>query len=148
MMIARRFEDLVVWQLSVALRRLVYRFTRAGPAAKDFLFRDQIRDSAASAPRNISEGFKRFDPPEFANFLKIALASLTETQNHLLHGREEKYLTDDEFTEAWRLNCRALRAGNRLHASLRSCPKKKALVKRTQNPNPVGPENLVEPGRT
>jgi four helix bundle protein len=111
MTIARRFEDLVVWQLSASLRRLVYRFTRTGPAAKDLRFRDQIRDSASSAPRNISEGFKRFDPPEFARFLKIALASLAETQNHLLHGREEQYLTDDEFTEAWRLNCRALKAG-------------------------------------
>ena len=139
-MIARRFEDLVVWQLSVALRRLVYRFTRAGPAARDLLFRDQIRDAAASAPRNIAEGFKRFDPPEFANFLKIALASLTETQNHLLHGREEKYFTDDEFTEAWRLNCRALKAGNRLHDYLRRCPRK--------GPGLAPRIGVGEPGRT
>jgi four helix bundle protein len=109
--VANRFEDLVVWQLFVELRRVVYRLTKTGPATKDFEFHDQIRNSASSAPRNISEGFKRFDPPEFAHFLKIALASLAETQNHLLHGRDEKYFSDDQFTEAWRLNCRALKAG-------------------------------------
>jgi four helix bundle protein len=146
-MIAERFEDLVVWQLSVELRRLVYRLTKTGPVAKDFDFHDQIRSSASSAPRNISEGFKRFDPPEFAHFLKIALASLAETQNHLLHGREEKYFSDDAFTEAWRLNCRALKAGNRLHQYLRSCPRKKPRQRRPSNLEEPSrtPKNLVEP---
>jgi four helix bundle protein len=125
MIIAHRFEDLVVWQLAVALRRLVYRMTRSGPVTTDFRFRNQIRDSASSAPRNISEGFKRFDPPEFAHFMKIALSSLAETQTSLLHGREEKYFSDDQFTDAWRVACRALKAGNRLHTYLRNCPKRK-----------------------
>jgi four helix bundle protein len=123
--IARRFEDLVVWQLAVMLRRLVYRLTGAGPSSKDFKFRDQIRDSACSAPRNIAEGFKRFDPPEFAQFMKVAAASLAETQNHLLHGREEQYFSEADFTDAWRISCRALRAANRLHSYLRDCPRKK-----------------------
>jgi hypothetical protein len=39
MMIANRFEDLVVWQLAVALRRLVYRMTRSGPVMTDVRFR-------------------------------------------------------------------------------------------------------------
>jgi hypothetical protein len=57
--------------------------------------------------------------------MNIALASLAETQTSLLHGHEEKYFSDDQFTEAWRLACRALKAGNRLHTYLRNCPKKK-----------------------
>src|SRR5262245_2622027 len=124
MIIAKRFEDLVVWQLAVSLRRLVYRMTRSGPVTTDCRFRTQIRDSASSAPRNISEGFKRFDPPQFANFMNIALSSLAETQTSLLHGHEEKYFSDEQFTEAWRIACRALKAGNRLHTYLRNCPRK------------------------
>ena len=56
----RDFRDLVCWQLSYELRREVFAFTATGPAARDFKFRDQIRDSSASAPRNIAEGFGRY----------------------------------------------------------------------------------------
>ena len=141
MIAAKRFEDLVVWKLAVSLRRLVFRMTTTGRVTTDFKFRDQIRNSARSAPSNIAEGFKRFDPPEFAHLLKIALASLAETQDHLLHGRDEKYFPEDQFTEAWRLSCRALKAGHRLHEYLRKCPKKGP--RRT---NPVEPRtNSVEP---
>ena len=154
---AKRFEDLIVWKLAVSLRRLVFKMTTTGRVATDFKFRDQIRNSARSAPSNSAEGFKRFDPPEFAHLLKIALASLAETQDHLIHGRDEKYFTEDRFTEAWRLSCRALKAGNRLHDYLRSCPKKGNPPRRTKsakpgtNPaeprtNPVEPQ--TSPGRT
>jgi len=141
---AKRFEDLAVWQLTVNLRRLVFQMTKEGRVTTDFKFRDQIRSSARSAPSNIAEGFKRFDPPEFAHFMKIALASLAETQDHLMHGRDEKYFTDDQFTQAWRLSCRSLKAGNRLHEYLRNCSRKKK-----QRAEPGGTSaNPVEPRRT
>src|SRR3954471_24794903 len=123
--VATRFEDLIVWQLAVRVRDGVYDFTDKGRASTDFKFRDQVRDSASSAPRNIAEGFLRFDPPEFAQFLKIAKGSIGETQNHLLHAKEQNYLTEEEFLELWRLTCRTLRAANRLHAYLRQCGRKK-----------------------
>ncbi len=116
-----RFEDLIVWQLAVAVRDAVYALTSQGEAADDPGFRDQIRDSASSAPRNIAEGFSRYGPPQFAQFMNIAKGSLAETQNHLLHGKQLGYFTPQEFTDTWRLTCRALRAANRLHAYLRRC---------------------------
>jgi four helix bundle protein len=126
---AKRFEDLIVWQLAVRIRESVYALTKTGGASTDFSFREQIRDSACSAPRNISEGFLRYNPPEFAQFMNIAKASLGETQNHLLHGKQQKYFSDQEFTEVWRLTCRALRAANRLHAYLRQCGRKKPATR-------------------
>jgi four helix bundle protein len=122
---AYKFEDLVVWQISVALRDLVYRMTLSGPSADDDKFCKQIRDSASSAPRNISEGFGRFDSAEFAQFMKVAKGSLNETLNHLSHGRSENYFSQEDFIEARRLNCRAIRAANRLHAYLRADRDKK-----------------------
>jgi four helix bundle protein len=86
--VARDFRDLVAWQLSYQLKCEVFAFTETGPAPKDFKYRDQIRDAGASAPRNISEGFGRFRPLEFARFLEFARASLMETQNHLIDGRD------------------------------------------------------------
>jgi four helix bundle protein len=149
MLAAQRFEDLIVWQLAVSLRRLVFQMTKSGRVTTDFKFCDQIRNSARSAPSNIAEGFRRFDPPEFAHFMKIALASLAETQDYLLHGRDEKYFPDDKFTEAWRLSWRALKAGNRLHQYLRGCPKKKTPRRRSNPEEPRRTQaNLVEPGGT
>ena len=122
---ARRFEDLIVWQLSVRIRDRIDVLLDSGPAARDFKFRDQIRDSSASPPRNISEGFLRFNPAEFAYFMNVARSSLGETQNHLLHGKERKYFNENDFKELWRLTCRALKAANRFHAYLRREAQKK-----------------------
>ncbi|HYM23339.1 MAG TPA: four helix bundle protein, partial [Vicinamibacterales bacterium] len=68
-MIARRYEELEVWQLANELKLEVYALTKDGPASKDFKFRDQIRDSAASNSKNIVEGFGRFRPGPFAQFM-------------------------------------------------------------------------------
>jgi four helix bundle protein len=78
---AKRHKDLIVWQLSYQLEREVFAKTATGEVAKDFKFRDQIRDASASAPRNIAEGFGRYRPKEFARFLEIARGSLTETHS-------------------------------------------------------------------
>jgi four helix bundle protein len=89
----RRFQDLICWQLSYALRSEIFDATQEGPVARDFRFRDQIRDSSASAPRNIAEGFARFAPKEFARFLSYAHASIVETKNHLIDGHDRKYFS-------------------------------------------------------
>jgi four helix bundle protein len=88
----RDFRDLVAWQLSDALRSEVVAFTEGGPAARDFKYRDQIRDASASAPRNIAEGFGRYRPAEFARFLEFAVASLEETKDGLIDGCDRGYL--------------------------------------------------------
>ena len=115
------FEDLDAWRLAAALRDRVYAMTRRGPAARDFKFRDQIRDSAASGPRNISEGFGRFNPKENANYVRWALGSLNETRNHLLHGEQEGYFSNDDFRAALSLVRRALGATTRYWQYLDGC---------------------------
>ena len=82
----RTFTELDAWKLSNAVKLGVYDLIREGKAARDLEFRDQIRNAAASAPRNIAEGFGRFRPREFAQYLRIANGSLMETSNHLRDG--------------------------------------------------------------
>jgi len=53
----------------------------------------QIRDAASSAPRNIAEGFGRYKPREFSQYLRIANGSLMETSNHLRDGVDRRYFT-------------------------------------------------------
>jgi four helix bundle protein len=52
----RKFEDLAIWQTARKLSLKIFQLTETGPAAKDYRFRDQIRDSAGSVMDNIAEG--------------------------------------------------------------------------------------------
>jgi four helix bundle protein len=116
----KRFEDLNIWQISVELRDEINRLTDTGPVAKDFAFRNQIRDSAASPPRNIAEGFGRFKPRSFANFLRIARGSLEEVRNHLLDARTRNYFSDDDTEKLLVLQKRAVAGTTRLIQYLES----------------------------
>ena len=106
--------------LSYELQREVFAITAAGPASKDFKFRDQIRDSSVSASRNIAEGFARFRPGDFARFLEIARASLTETHHHLRDGHDRGYFTPADRDRLQLLIGRAAKATTRLLLYLRS----------------------------
>jgi four helix bundle protein len=90
---ARSFTKLAAWQLSNELKLGVYELIRTGRAQADMEFRNQIRNAAASAPRNIAEGFGRYYPKEFSQYLRIANGSLMETSNHLTDGVDRGYFS-------------------------------------------------------
>jgi four helix bundle protein len=117
---ASRYEDLIVWRLSKQLQLGVLALTATGPASRDFKFRDQVRDSAASATRNIAEGFGRGGDAEFAAFLRIARGSLTETHNSLRDGLERGYFTDIQTDGLQLLAGRAAKAASGLIRYLES----------------------------
>jgi four helix bundle protein len=109
-MTVRDFQDLVCWRLSDALKCEVCAFTETGRASRDFKYCDQIRNSSASAPRNIAEAFGRFRPKDAARFAEFAVASLEETRSDLIDGHDRGYLTTELFSRLWNLSDRALRA--------------------------------------
>jgi four helix bundle protein len=92
----RRFQDLECHKLAVQIRREVIRLTARAPVCTDFKFVGQIRDAARGGPRNIAEGFSRFNPAEILQFLSYAQASLDETQDHTMDAHECGYFSDDE----------------------------------------------------
>ncbi len=118
---AKRYEDLVCWQLAHELQQQVFAITATGPASRDRGFCDQIRDSARSSTRNMAEGFALYMPSEFRRFLRIAHGSLEETHNHLRDARDRGYLTVDEHERLARWAGRAAKATVRLMAYLRTC---------------------------
>jgi four helix bundle protein len=117
--VVRDFRDLACWQLASALKSEVFVFTSTLPASRDFKFCDQIRDASASAPRNIAEGFGRFAPREFAQFLGYARASIVETQNHLIDAKDRGYIDDKLFSRLFNLAAAARRTTTRLIMSKR-----------------------------
>jgi four helix bundle protein len=71
----RSFEEIGGWQRARELKLLAFELLARPNVAKDFKFRDQLVDSARSAPRNIAEGFARFKHKEFAQFARVAKGS-------------------------------------------------------------------------
>lgn len=108
MPVAKRFEELFVWQRTYELSVDVHRATEGGAVTKDFDFRDQIRDASDSAQRNVAEGFGRFNPGEFANFLNMARGSAQETRALLRRGREVGCFSAEQFLHMESLATRGL----------------------------------------
>jgi four helix bundle protein len=126
---AHSYQDLDVWQLSNALKLGVYALLRNPDAQRDEAFRRQLQNAAASAPRNIAEGFGRFLPREFSQYLRIANGSLMETTNHLQDGRDRGYFSDADIEPLLILGRRASAGVTRLIKYLQKAPSH-----RTKNP--------------
>jgi len=93
-MTAKTFRELRAWQTAYAFKLGIYDLIESGPLSNDETLRKQLRESAASAASQISEGFGRFDPVDFARFVKMARASLVECQNHLQDAVDRGHITD------------------------------------------------------
>ncbi len=83
---AKHYSELVAWQCGNELKRAVYEITERPEVARDREYCWQIRGSSASAPANIAEGFGRFSHRDFARFVRQALTSIDETENHIDDG--------------------------------------------------------------
>ena len=117
---ARRYQDLVAWQLANELKQKVYALVDQSTARDDRKFCDQIKDSAASALRNLAEGFGCYLHPEFARYTRIAKASLIETQDHLGDGVDRRHWSNREAASLQELADRAVGACVRLQRYLES----------------------------
>jgi four helix bundle protein len=120
----KRYEDLEVWQIADELKREVYALTETGPASKDFKFRDQIRDSAASSTKNIAEGFGRFSPRDNARFVEISVASTMETKDSLKDGVDRGHFTPERALRAQQLAERSIQCSTKFIVYLKSCHRK------------------------
>lgn len=97
----KRFEDIKAWRKAREATREVYKQTLKTTFARDFGLRDQIQRSAVSVMANIAEGFGRHSDKEFANFLNVAHASISESQSHLYVALDLGYTNQDDFTRLY-----------------------------------------------
>ncbi len=97
----KRFEDIKAWQKAREATREVYEQTLNATFARDFGLRDQIQRSAVSVMANIAEGLGRHSDREFANFLNVAHASISESQSHLYVALDLGYTNQEDFTRLY-----------------------------------------------
>ena len=91
----RRLDELRAWALARVFKVGIYRLIDSGALASNSTLEHQLRDAAASAPANIAEGFGRFDPADFARFVKIGPASILECRNHLIDAVDAGLISED-----------------------------------------------------
>ncbi len=135
-------------ELEVAVEALVQR-----PAFRcDLKFREQITDAAASAARNVAEGFGRYNPGEFARFLDVTRASALEVQACLQRARDAGYIQEPEFRGLYTLVNRGNQATARFQRYLRSSAAKQnakrfrhSKSRRTFTTNVNGPNGPNDP---
>ena len=72
---ARDVRDLDAYKLCEELMLAIESATASTPARRSARFCEQINDAALDAASDISEGFARYYPAEFACFLDYALSA-------------------------------------------------------------------------
>lgn len=93
----KKFEDIKAWQKAREATREVYKQTAKTSFARDFGLRDQIQRASISVMAKIAEGFGRHSDKEFANFLNVAHASVSESQSHLYVALDLGYISHEDF---------------------------------------------------
>jgi four helix bundle protein len=118
---AKRYEDLIVWQLADQIRVLVFQLTSRESFTRDLKLHSQTEDAVNSMCRNIAEGFS-CGHKEFARFLQISRRSLDELRDSFRAAQLKRYVTAHEYEPIWRLAHRLYPAYAELSHHLRTTP--------------------------
>jgi four helix bundle protein len=86
------YKDLIVWQKSIHLVKLVYKVCDQMPKSEQFILISQMLRCSISIPSNIAEGWSRNRKLEFIRFLEIAYASSCELETQLIIAKD-RYFT-------------------------------------------------------
>lgn len=87
-MYAQSHKDLVVWQESMKLAKMIFLITCKFPLEEKYGLSSQMRRCSISIPSNIAEGKKRGTRKDFVQFLRIADGSAAELETQLLLAQD------------------------------------------------------------
>ena len=100
---AKRFEELEVWQRAKDLTNLVYKYSTDGAFSHDFGLRDQMPRASVSIMSNIAEGFESQTQAMFIKYLGHAKGSAGELRAQLYIAKDQRYLSEENFSEMFSL---------------------------------------------
>ena len=83
-MVAKCFQDLIVWQKAHVFTLEVYASTRGFPKEEIYGLTAQFRRAAVSIAANIAEGFRKRSKADKARFFNMAEGSLEECRYYLI----------------------------------------------------------------
>ena len=121
---ARRFDELIAWQLGMRLHAWIVEFSNRPHVAPHRRYCDQLLDASGGICRNIAEGFGRWTHRDFHNSLRIAASSHMETESLLNAAVLRGFLSEAERRDVGRLLGRCGKAISALMKSLRDRPER------------------------
>lgn len=74
------YKELKIWQKSLDLVEKIYKLAELFPKTEEYNLKSQIKRAIVSVSLNIAEGKCRSSSKDFAHFLNISSASLTEIE--------------------------------------------------------------------
>lgn len=91
------FEELEIWKKARRLYKKVLALINRELVAKDFRFRNNMKEAAGSVMDNIAEGFDRDSRLEFVNALRYSKGSTGEVRSQLFRGFDNEYWNESEL---------------------------------------------------
>ncbi len=92
-------KDLIVWQKSFELTKLIYKLSEKLPAKENFGLQNQIRRAAVSVTSNIAEGFGRKSKKDREHFFTMASGSLYEVKSQALFAKDLGYCREYDYEQ-------------------------------------------------
>ena len=122
-----RFEEIEAWKVARQLTNVVYAMGNQTGFNRDFGLRDQIRRASVSVMSNIAEGFESRTDVQFINYLGMAKASAGEVRAQLYVSLDQKYITEEQFKEAYTSTETCARKIAKFIAYLEANPRKRRI---------------------
>lgn len=97
-LVARTFQDLVVWRKAHEFVLAIYTLTGTFPKHETYGLTAQLRRAAVSVPANIAEGFRRRGKADKARYMNIAEGSLEECRYYLILALDLGYAETAQLT--------------------------------------------------
>ena len=91
------FEELEIWKEARRLYKKVLALINRELVAKDFRFRNNMKETTGSVMDNIAEGFERDSRLEFVNALSYSKGSTGEVRSQLFRGFDNEYWNESEL---------------------------------------------------
>ena len=98
----RNYRELQVWDKAHALTLKLYRHFRKFPPEEIYGLTTQLRRASMSSGANLAEGCGRRTSAEPARFVRIALGSASELDDHLLLSSDLGFIKSDDFEQSSR----------------------------------------------
>ena len=102
-MYLKSYKELIVWQKSFQLAKIIYKLTRHFPKSEIYGLVSQMQRCSVSIVSNIAEGYSRGHRQEYLQFLRVAFGSGAELETQMLLAKELKLISNSEFDEAFGL---------------------------------------------
>ena len=91
------YRDLVVWQKSMELVKIVYALSKQLPKEETFALSNQLRRAVISIPSNIAEGYGRNSTQDYLRFLNIEKKKKNEVETQLQICLLLEYMNQEEI---------------------------------------------------